>query len=221
MLMRIALGGSTWVLVLLIILSILSIAVIVEKAVLHWRWGRETKRLWAEIKGHLETDGLDKVQDLLHHNSSPIVPIMEAGLSVVGSGPQAFLEAMEGEKIIVRMYLEKKLAFLGTLGANAPFIGLFGTVLGIIHSFKDLSVAGQGGETVMAGISEALVATGVGLFVAIPAAIFFNVFKKKVDDMMAYANSLSHFILKSFYENDPQYFSPLDKGRGSTGEERR
>jgi biopolymer transport protein ExbB len=199
--MRIALGGGNWVLLLLIILSILSIALIVEKAILYWRWGRDTKKLLAEVKENLESDSLEKLHTHLH-NPSPVSIIIEAGLSAVPFGPKAIVEAMEGEKITVRMYLEKRLSFLGTLGANAPFIGLFGTVLGIIHAFKDLSVSGEGGQSVMAGISEALVATAVGLFVAIPAAIFFNVFKKKASDMMAYADSLSHFILKTFYRNE-------------------
>ena len=172
-LMRIALGGGNWVLLLLIILSILSIALIVEKAILYWRWGRDTKKLLAEVKENLESDSLEKLHTHLH-NPSPVSRIIEAGLSAVPFGPKAIVEAMEGEKITVRMYLEKRLSFLGTLGANAPFIGLFGTVLGIIHAFKDLSVSGEGGQSVMAGISEALVATAVGLFVAIPAAIFFK-----------------------------------------------
>lgn len=187
-------------LLLLIILSILSIALIVEKAILYWRWGRDTKKLLAEIKENLKSGSLEKLHTHLH-NPSPVFRIIEAGLSAVPFGPKAIVEAMEGEKITVRMYLEKRLSFLGTLGANAPFIGLFGTVLGIIHAFKDLSVSGEGGQSVMAGISEALVATAVGLFVAIPAAIFFNVFKKKANDMMAYADSLSHFILKTFHQN--------------------
>ena len=84
---------------------------------------------------------------------------------------------MEAERIRVNLQLGKGLNFLGTLGANAPFIGLFGTVLGIIHAFKDLALTeGGGGPAVMAGIAEALVATAVGLLVAIPAVVMYNYF---------------------------------------------
>jgi biopolymer transport protein ExbB len=79
-----------------------------------------------------------------------------------------------------RLDYERRLVFLGTLGNNAPFIGLFGTVLGVIRAFADLAAhPGAGGAaTVMAGISEALVATAVGLFVALPAVVMFNLYTR-------------------------------------------
>ena len=197
-LMKFAVGGGGWVLVLLIILSILSIGVIIEKAILYYRFQREIKKLWLEMKSHLESKGLNEAMDVLTQTKSPLLPIIKAGLSVIGSGPEAASEAMEAEKVVVKMSIEKHLALLGTLGANAPFIGLFGTVLGIVHSFKGLAVGQQGG--VMTGISEALVATAVGLWVAIPAAIFFNFFKKRSNDLMAYSDAISHCILKRYYE---------------------
>ncbi|TMQ10805.1 MAG: MotA/TolQ/ExbB proton channel family protein [Deltaproteobacteria bacterium] len=85
-----------------------------------------------------------------------------------------------------RRQIESGLVFLGTLGNNAPFVGLFGTVLGIIVAFRELSsaaasVAGGTGNmnNVMSGIAEALVSTAVGILVAVPAVIFFNIFQKK------------------------------------------
>ena len=95
-----------------------------------------------------------------------------------------------------KMRLERRLNFLGTLGANAPFIGLFGTVLGIIKAFKDLGESGMkavdNSSVVMAGISEALVATAVGLLVAIPAVVAYNVFQRKVKRMLSDADALAH-----------------------------
>ena len=77
--------------------------------------------------------------------------------------------------------LEKYLPVLATIASNAPFIGLLGTVLGIMKAFNDLALAADAGQqTVMAGISVALVATAAGLFVAIPAGIFYNYFTRKV-----------------------------------------
>ena len=88
--------------------------------------------------------------------------------------------------------LESKLSFLGTLGNNAPFIGLFGTVLGIIRAFADLSqaAAGQASQAVMAGISEALIATAVGLLVALPAVVAYNVFMRVIRNRVTDAESL-------------------------------
>ena len=95
-----------------------------------------------------------------------------------------------------RLVLERRLTFLGTLGNNAPFIGLFGTVLGIIRAFHDLSLGSMKGHTsVMAGISEALVATAIGLFVAIPAVMAFNYFQKQVDHTLSVTEALSQGVL--------------------------
>ena len=199
MLIKIAVGGSTWVLLLLVILSILSIALIIEKSILYARWVRETRRLWEEIKKSFEGETPSEMENILQHNNTPITRIIRAGLRSLLE-KETMTEAIEAEKVIVQMEMERRLAFLGTLGTNAPFIGLFGTVLGIIHAFKDLAITGSGGGSVMSGISEALVATGVGLWVAIPAAVFYNIFKKKSNDVMVYADSISHLMVGNFHK---------------------
>ena len=84
-------------------------------------------------------------------------------------------------KGVERPLLEKNLAVLGTIASNAPYVGLLGTVMGIMKAFNDLAVApGQGNEVVMAGIGHALVSTAIGLVVAIPAVVAFNLLQKKV-----------------------------------------
>jgi biopolymer transport protein ExbB len=119
------------------------------------------------------------------------------GLSEMTRGREAAAEAMASAKSRERLNLEKRLGILGTLGNNAPFIGLFGTVLGIIKAFADLAQnQGSGGAAVvMKGISEALVATAMGLLVAIPAVIAFNVFKGKVKDAVTNTQLLSRLVL--------------------------
>ncbi|HEY4059710.1 MAG TPA: MotA/TolQ/ExbB proton channel family protein, partial [Kofleriaceae bacterium] len=95
-----------------------------------------------------------------------------------------------------RLRYEKRIAFLGTLGNNAPFIGLFGTVLGIIRAFSDLAAGGgQGTTAVMAGIAESLVATGVGLLVALPAVASYNAFIRRIETTTSATEALSHQIL--------------------------
>ena len=94
---------------------------------------------------------------------------------------------------------ERFLSILGTLGSNTPFIGLFGTVLGIIKAFKDLGMtASKGAEvqaTVMAGISEALVATAVGLAVAIPAVVGYNLLTRQIKTIAARSTALGHALV--------------------------
>ena len=127
---------------------------------------------------------------------------LKSTLSFTLTKADAVESAMLGAKARVRLRLERNLAFLGTLGANAPFIGLFGTVLGIIKAFKDLAGNQSGGiAIVMAGISEALVATAVGLMVAIPAVIGFNYFQGKVRKSLARVDAIAHLVLASFGES--------------------
>ena len=97
-----------------------------------------------------------------------------------------------------RLRLERRLAFLGTLGSNAPFIGLLGTVIGIVMAFDALGAAGPNAAapaTVMAAIAEALVATAVGLAVAIPAVMAFNGFHRRIKVMLARADALGRRLL--------------------------
>ena len=104
-------------------------------------------------------------------------------------------------KTLERQFLERRLLILGTLGNNAPFIGLFGTVLGVIKAFHDLAQAGSAGpEVVMQGLSEALIATAVGLFVAIPAVMAYNYFQKRVNDLLGETDSLVRLLLAKLKE---------------------
>ena len=95
-----------------------------------------------------------------------------------------------------RIGLEKQIGVLGTIGANAAFIGLLGTVLGIIRAFNDISTKGlsSGAETITGGIAEALVATAIGLLVAIPAVIFFNLLNRKIQVVTRKAYNLSALV---------------------------
>jgi biopolymer transport protein ExbB len=86
--------------------------------------------------------------------------------------------------------------YLATVGSNAPFVGLFGTVLGIMRAFHDLSLkSADAMEAVMAGIAEALVATAVGLFVAIPAVVLYNLFSRWVRGRMSRSDSLADLVV--------------------------
>jgi biopolymer transport protein ExbB len=139
-----------------------------------------------------------------------------AGLNEFESGIKSAEEAMAGATARVRLTLERYLAFLGTAGNNAPFIGLFGTVIGIIQAFDKLRASEQavreaarraaqtgGGAAaptfdtgaVMGTLAEALVATAIGLLVAIPAVAAYNYFQRRVKGFLVSTETLSHVVI--------------------------
>jgi biopolymer transport protein ExbB len=130
--------------------------------------------------------------------------VVRAAVANAAKGPAAVREVIAGTVERIRIEYELRLAFLGTLGNNAPFIGLFGTVLGVIRAFVDLArnPAAGGAGTVMAGISEALVATAVGLFVALPAVVAYNLFQRSLRRSTQRATALGHAAV-AFLEAGP------------------
>jgi biopolymer transport protein ExbB len=122
--------------------------------------------------------------------------VARACIEHMADGPEAIEEHIAAVIETDRLQYERGLAFLGTLGSNAPFVGLFGTVLGIVRAFHDLATsAAMGSQAVMAGIAEALVATAIGLLVALPAVASYNALMRHVETAMAAANAVGHQIL--------------------------
>jgi biopolymer transport protein ExbB/biopolymer transport protein TolQ len=111
-------------------------------------------------------------------------------------GPEAVNDALESAIGRARGDLDRGATLLGTLGNNAPFVGLFGTIIGVIEAFSHLGASAQGGgmAKVMGGIAEALIATGVGIFVAIPAVVAYNIFQKKSEEIETHAQSLARLV---------------------------
>jgi biopolymer transport protein ExbB len=191
--------GSEWVLWLLIGLSVLSVTVMVERAVyFRANAGGDLDALGRELAQRLKTDDLEGARRQLLGRRAPAALVAAAGIAELDRGADAVAESMASAKARLRMDLERNLGVLGTLGNNAPFIGLFGTVLGIIKAFADLARNQAAGATaVMSGISEALVATAVGLMVAIPAVVAFNYFQGKVRRTMARIDAMGHLVLST------------------------
>jgi len=189
-------AGSRWVLWLLIILSIAAGAVVLERL---WFFVRERRprRQIAEMLEALRTSGAKAALKALGDVRSLDAAVARACLDHLSEGPAAVEEQVAAVLESQRIRYERGLAYLGTLGSNAPFVGLFGTVLGIVRAFHDLarSSASLGTQAVMAGIAEALVATAVGLLVAIPAVATYNVLMRHVETALASAGTLGHRIL--------------------------
>jgi biopolymer transport protein ExbB len=188
-------GGSRWVLWLLITLSLAALAVILERI---WFFARE-RRPEAKLRdalAALRKGGATSARAVLADAASMDAAVARTCFDFAADGPAAVEEQLAAAVEDERRRYERGLAFLGTLGNNAPFVGLFGTVLGIIRAFHDLSAAmSQGTQAVMAGIAEALVATGVGLLVALPAVAAYNAFTSHVEATASSAGALGHRIL--------------------------
>ena len=188
-------AGSHWVLWLLIGLSLAAVAVMIERL---WFFLQERKpdRKIADALAALRTKSAADAKKLLDGEKSMEVAVVRACLERAGDGAEAVDEHRVAIVEQERQRYEKRLAFLGTLGNNAPFIGLFGTVLGIIRAFHDLAGSTlQGTQAVMSGIAEALVATGVGLLVALPAVATYNAFMRHVETTASSAEALARETL--------------------------
>jgi biopolymer transport protein ExbB len=186
--------GSRWVLWLLIALSIAAVAVVIERAVLFLSSRDDTTRLRAELRRLLRDKDLELARRRLQESPSFEARVAVAGLDAEGVASAE--ERMQGESELCKLSMEKNLALLGTLGNNAPFIGLLGTVIGIVRSFRELqSSSGQVSAGLMSEIGEALVATAIGLLVALPAVAAFNLFQRIIRARMGRANVLAHEIL--------------------------
>ena len=195
--------GSGWVLWLLVFLSILSVAVMVERAIAMAGRVNDFDAVSDKLRAALAKGDGKAARELLGAPRCPEVRVALVGLDELSRGSTAAVEAMASARSRERLFLEKHLGILGTLGNNAPFIGLFGTVLGIIKAFADLAKnQGGGAAVVMAGIAEALVATAVGLLVALPAVVAFNIFQGRIRRTMGRVDALAHMVLTGARDQD-------------------
>ncbi len=190
--------GAKWILWLLIVLSVILVAIVVERAVFFGRNSADFARLSARINDLMESGDLGKFRTEVDKLRGVEAVVLKRSLQSLERGVESVEEVMDGVLSLERKRMERGLTFLGTVGANAPFIGLLGTVLGIIRAFRDLSTsigAAQGASAVMAGLSEALVATAAGLFVAIPAVVAFNYFQRHIKSVVTNSASMNRFVL--------------------------
>jgi biopolymer transport protein ExbB len=198
--------GTQWVLWLLIALSVLSIAIMIERFLYLVSRRVDLDRLMRDVREGLRAGDAEGIAKRYAGSEAIEAVVAVTGLREASRGAAATAEAMAAARSRQRQLMERHLAVLGTLGNNAPFIGLFGTVLGIIRAFHDLKENAQSGaDAVMGGISEALVATAVGLLVAIPAVMAFNYFNRRVRFGVARSDQVAHAILTELRaEGDPE-----------------
>lgn len=192
-LLKVAMLGSTWVMYLLLGLSVASIAVMVERWWFFRKRGTGGDEVCDALCDLLEQGDRTEAEGLLRRHESIEAEVLLASLRWAQGGPDALAAGIDGEMTKRRRELESGMTLLGTLGNNAPFVGLLGTVIGVIVAFADLAEGSNKiqMDKVMGGIAEALIATGVGLFVAIPAVVAYNFFQKKITDIEDNVASIS------------------------------
>jgi biopolymer transport protein ExbB len=190
-LLDVTLLGSVWVLWLLLLLSVLSISIIIERTIYFSKTRLDFGAFSHELTKYLDEKNSQAIRGLCEKSEALECRVALKALESEKRGPDALQESTLGFLLSEKSHLDRGLVVLGTLGNNAPFIGLFGTVLGIIQAFNQLSVNPAGGPSVvMAGISEALIATAVGLVVAIPAVIAFNGFQRVIKKRLSNAEAV-------------------------------
>lgn len=180
-----AAGGP--ILILLLLLSVYSISIILERFFKLRSTISLSRKLMAYCRHPLRSENYQKVEDACRKEVVKNTPAAALILRLVQerTRPQAELEKIADSVIDWEVTkLQRRLTILGTLGSITPFIGLFGTVIGVMHAFKDLAAntaTSAGASVVAAGIAEALVNTAAGLFVAVPAVIAYNYYLSKTN----------------------------------------
>ena len=206
-------GGA--VMVCLAMLSLISVGVIVDKYKNFAKAWRRSQNFKPELKRFLHGGDIQQLIEASQlHKDSYVAQVVSAGILEYdgvrrsGGDSAASLElvtsALRDSMSETLIDLKRGLGFLATIGSTAPFIGLFGTVVGIINAFRSIAATGSGGMSVVSGgIAEALVSTALGIFVAIPAVMAFNHFTGKIETFHVEMNRASSQVLNHLF-NIPQ-----------------
>lgn len=185
------------VLYLLIALALVSVVMIMERFLFLRKITQASKATRKRLEEALGQRDLSIVERIAMDTTSLEGRATSHAMAHLQSnGTDGIDEIFASHSSVERPKLERSLSFLATVGANAPYIGLFGTVLGIMKAFQDMASATDAGQqTVMAGISAALIATAAGLMVAIPAVLAYNYFQKQVKTIIANLETVKDMVV--------------------------
>ena len=163
--------------------SIISISIIIERLIYYSRLSKiKRQHFMAEIRKDIDKGETKKAISLCDRVNAPFAKVVKAGLSLHGRNERLISQSMEREIVVETVKLERFISVSATIGSTAIYIGLLGTVLGIMRAFHDISLNGVGGiNVIIGGISQSLVATAAGLIVALPALISYNYFVRRID----------------------------------------
>jgi len=196
-LIQVLLKGG-WTIGILILMSILVFAVLYERWKYYKANYRKRELVMAGLDPFLNRKNFQECLEACDRNGTFLARVVQAGLKAKADKVD-MAPAMEREAKIQLLKLEARLPLLATIGSIAPFVGLFGTVLGIIQAFQDLALANAGGAAVVSkGIAEALFATATGLFVAITAVFIYNWFQARLNEIAQEAEIVISEIVERF-----------------------
>jgi len=167
------------------ICSVLNMAVIFERYLYYQKNRRDVSAFIHQLQRELERNQLQAAQATCSRLGGVVGEVAEEGVRLMAEQKEEFSKAFDITVGLVTRKLQKYLSILGTIGATAPFIGLFGTVVGVVFTLDQLGVGGGGTPVVVVGVAKALIATGYGLIVAILAVVFNNIYTntvKRFDD---------------------------------------
>lgn len=199
-----AMLGAGWVMWLLVLLSVIAVAIILERAYYFFASRDDAEGLQSGLRKRLDEGDVEGARSLLSKSASFEARIAHAALSSAEEGPKAAEERLAGARVVARSRMERNLAFLGTVGNNAPFVGLLGTVIGVIRSFQALNDSqGQVSTGLMAEVGEALVATAIGILVALPAVASYNYFQRVIKKRLVWSDALGRDVL-AFLKAEPE-----------------
>lgn len=173
-------GGAMWVVVAF---SVIALAVAIERAIAQWKFVSRARGLGETVTRCLSRGAVEESRSACERSPSPIADVFLVGYERLGRAkPEHVMTAVHRERLRVNQDLKSRLWMLGTIGATAPFVGLFGTVVGIILAMGDLDPE----STVKLGevsgpISSALIVTAAGILVAVEAVILFNFFSQRAN----------------------------------------
>lgn len=175
--------GEWMILSLLLLWSLAGLTVICERIYALWGVLPKSEAFKTRVVAAIEAGDLPKATALCETSSEPLADVFERGLKMFKKKPEKTAEVTVSQKNVVIASFKRYLWALGTVGSSAPFVGLFGTVVGILKAFQMLSVSGAGGgfKVVSQGIAAALVATAAGILVAIYAVVAYNYFVARVN----------------------------------------
>jgi biopolymer transport protein ExbB/TolQ len=195
--------GAEWVMWLLLALAALSVVISVERLYLFVSTRIDVMATARKLLRNLEHNDIEQAKALVTRAKAMEERVLGDALSMYNGGADAVEEIARASMIRERQRYERALSFLGTVGSNAPFVGLLGTVIGVILAFAELGRNPKGGlEVVGPGISEALVATAVGLLVAIPAVVLFNYFKALLKKRLNDTDFLCRLVVAQLKRTD-------------------
>lgn len=201
-LLEVAAIGGEWVLYALILLSVISVAITVDRLIYFARNTARMDVLIPALMGKLTKGDVDGAMQVLEKDDSEEARMTLRVLEWHEDGRDALRRILDALILERRPVLEKGTVFLGTVGNNAPFVGLFGTVLGVVEAFEQLgknTSAGAAGsmDGVMSAIGEALIATAVGIMVAIPAVVAFNMISRRAQRVEENVERLCNVVIAS------------------------